>query len=159
MNFARRFLVVSSDHRLSQLVQTHVHKTFLLTAPVVRYDDLPGLLSRETDGLLLMLASEADDAERIETAVREIKLQDLSPRVAMLESSDFRPSKPLDAVLPHLENRFVWPHQTKELNGWVRKSLQEGTPFVDPANPHSHSDVDPYRSADQRRRRRSAPHS
>ena len=134
MNLARRFLVVSSDHRLSQLVQTHIHKTFLLTAPVVRYDDLPGLLTRETDGLLLLLASDPDDAERIETAIREIKLQDLPPRIALFESQDFRPTRPLDAVLPYLDGRFVWPTQTKEFNGWVRKSLREGPPFVDPAN-------------------------
>ena len=134
MNLARRFLVVSSDHRLSQLVQTHIHKTFLLTAPVVRYDDLPGILTRETDGLLLLLASDSDDAERIETAVREIKLQELPAHVALLESPDFRPTRPIDAVLPFLEGRFAWPDQTKELNGWVRKSLREGTPFVDSSN-------------------------
>ncbi|MFO0936646.1 MAG: sigma 54-interacting transcriptional regulator [Gemmataceae bacterium] len=134
MNLARRLLVVSSDHRLSQLVQTHIHKTFLVTAPVVRYDDLPGLMSRETDGLLLFLASDPDDTERVETAIRDIKLQDLPPQYALLESQDFRPTRPLDSILPFLENRWIWPHQTKELNGWIRKNLREGTPFIDPVN-------------------------
>ena len=51
MTFARRILLVASDHRFSQIVQTHLHKTFLLTAPVIRFDDLAQLVSRETDGL------------------------------------------------------------------------------------------------------------
>jgi DNA-binding NtrC family response regulator len=134
MNYARRLLVVSSDHRLSQLVQTHIHKTFLLTAPVVRYDDVPGLVTRETDGLLLMLASDADDVDRIETVVRELKLQDGPARLAVLESSEFRPLRPLDPVISHIEGRWVWPHHTKELNGWIRRTLVEGTPFVDPGS-------------------------
>ena len=93
MNLARRLLVVSSDHRFSQLVQTHIHKTFLLTAPVVRYDDVPGLLSRETDGLLILLASVPEDAERIETLIRDVRIQDFPPRLAILEMSEFRPAR------------------------------------------------------------------
>ena len=53
MTFARRLIIVATDHRFSQTVQTHLHKTFLLTAPVVRFDDIAQLVSRETDGLLL----------------------------------------------------------------------------------------------------------
>ncbi len=132
MNVARRLLLVGSDHRFSQIVQTHLHKTFLVTAPVVRFDDLSGLVSRETDGLLLFLASDAEDADRVEAAVRELKLQDLPPRVAVLEGEEFRPIRPLDPLAPWLEGRWSWPHQFKELNTWIRRTLTEGTPFVDP---------------------------
>lgn len=134
MNYARRLLVVSSDHRLSQLVQTHIHKTFLLTAPVVRYDDVPGLVTRETDGLLILLASEPDDVDRIESIIRELKLQDLPPKLIVLESPDFRPNRPMDHISDHVEGRWIWPHHCKELNSWIRKSLHDGEAFVDPAS-------------------------
>ncbi|HEY2785851.1 MAG TPA: sigma 54-interacting transcriptional regulator [Fimbriiglobus sp.] len=132
MNVARRLLLVGSDHRFGQIVQTHLHKTFLVTAPVVRFDDLPGLVSRETDGLLLFLAADAEDADRVESAIRELKLQDLPPRIAMLEGEEFRPIRPLDPLGAWLEGRWMWPHQIKDLNVWVRRTLAEGTPFVDP---------------------------
>jgi two-component system response regulator HydG len=134
MNLARRLLVVSSNHQSSQFVQTHIHKTFLLTAPVVRYDDVAGLLTRETDGLLILLASEPDDPERIESLIRNIRLQDFPPRLAVLEMPDFRPHRSLEAVLPFHDGQWSWTHHTKELNGWIRKSLREGMPFLDPAS-------------------------
>ena len=64
MTFARRLLLVGTDHRFNQTVQTHLHKTFLLTAPVVRAEDLPELVTRETDGVLLFLAAEPADPDR-----------------------------------------------------------------------------------------------
>jgi transcriptional regulator with PAS, ATPase and Fis domain len=134
MNLARRLLVVSSDHRDSQLVQTHIHKTFLLTAPVVRFDDVPSLLSRETDGLLILLASESDDAERIEALIRDLRIQDFPPRLAVLEMPEFRSTRSLDSVSPYHDGHWSWSHHTKELNNWIRKSLHEGLPFLDSAS-------------------------
>lgn len=134
MNLARRLLVVSSDHRDSQLVQTHIHKTFLLTAPVVRFDDVPSLLSRETDGLLILLASESDDAERIEALIRDLRIQDFPPRLAVLEMPEFRSHRSLDSVSPYHDGHWSWSHHTKELNNWIRKSLHEGKPFLDSAS-------------------------
>ena len=89
MTFARRLLLVGSDHRFSQTVQTHLHKTFLLTAPVVRVEDVPELVTRETDGVLLFLAADPADADRIEAAVRELRLQQLPPKLAVLETEEF----------------------------------------------------------------------
>src|SRR5438876_992793 len=134
MTFARRILLVASDHRFSQIVQTHLHKTFLLTAPVIRFDDLAQLVSRETDGLLLFLASEPDDADRIEVAVRDLTLQQLPPRLALLQTEEFANVRKFDPFTVPLPERFVWPVQLRELNHWVKRTLLEGTPFVDPAS-------------------------
>jgi DNA-binding NtrC family response regulator len=133
MSFARRLILVAADHRLGQLVQTHLHKTFLLTAPVVRFDDLPQLVSRDTDGLVLFLAADPDDADKIEAAVRELKLQDLPPHAAVLQTEDFAAARRLDALAPHLEALFTWPDHLRELNGWVKRTLTPGPAFVDPA--------------------------
>ncbi len=133
MTFARRLLLVGTDHRFSQTVQTHLHKTFLLTAPVVRTEDVPELVTRDTDGVLLFLASDPADVDRTEAAVRELRLQQLPPRVAVLETEDFTQSRRLDPLAPHLDARFAWPAQLKELNAWVRRAVTQGVPFVDPA--------------------------
>ncbi len=133
MSFARRLVIVGSDPRFGQTVQTHIHKSFLLTAPVVRTEDVANLATRDTDGVLLFLASDAADAERIETAVRELRLMTTAPQVAVLEAETSANSRRLDALAPHLAGRFSWPLQIRELNAWIRRAVTPGVPFVDPA--------------------------
>jgi DNA-binding NtrC family response regulator len=134
MSFARRLLLVATDHRLSQAVQTHLHKTFLLTAPVVRFEDLSQVVSRETDGVLLLLASEPDDAEKIAMAMREIRLQELPPRTGVLETAEFAAGRRLDSLARAYDGRFLWPDHTRDLNAWIKRTLTTGVPFVDPAS-------------------------
>ncbi len=133
MTFARRLILVGTDHRFSQVVQTHLHKTFLLTAPVVRVEDVPNLVTRDTDGVFLFLAADAADADRIETAVRELRLQQLPPRLAVLESEEFAHLRRLDHLTPHLDAKFAWAIQLRDLNSWVRKAVTPGVPFADPS--------------------------
>jgi transcriptional regulator with PAS, ATPase and Fis domain len=141
MNFARRLLLVVNDHRFGQLVQTHLHKTFLLTAPVVRFDDLTQLVTRDTDGLLVFLASEPDDAERIEAAVRDIRIQQFPAQIGVLCTEEFAATRRLDSYFPHLDGYWVWPGNIKELNNWIRRTLTEGRAFVDPATEPTHERI------------------
>ena len=134
MTFARRLLLVGSDHRFSQSVQTHLHKTFLLSAPVVRPDDLVNLVTRDTDGVVLFLASEATDAERIERAVRELKLQTLPPRVGVLVTEEGATARQFESLAGHVEGVFAWGTQLRELNAWLRRAVTPGVPFVDPGH-------------------------
>ena len=134
MTFARRLLLVGSDHRFSQGVQTHLHKTFLLSAPVVRADDLANLVTRDTDGVVVFLASEATDAERIERAVRELKLQGLPPRVGVLLNEEGATARQFESLAAHAEGVFAWGTQLRELNAWLRRAVTPGVPFVDPAH-------------------------
>jgi transcriptional regulator with PAS, ATPase and Fis domain len=132
MTFARRLLLVGSDHRFSQTVQTHLHKTFLLTTPVVRAEDLPELVTRDSDGVLLFLASDPADPDRIEAAVRDLRLQQLPPRLAVLECEEFAAARQLDSSAAQLDARFAWPGQLRDLNAWVRRAVTPGPAFVDP---------------------------
>jgi transcriptional regulator with PAS, ATPase and Fis domain len=132
MSFARRLLLVGSDHRLSQQLQTHFHKSFLLTVPVIRPEDLSTVVSRDTDGVLLFLASESQDVEKFETAVREFRLQQLPPRLAVLEVEESCLGKRLESLNANLEARFTWPGQLRELNNWIRRAVIPGVPFPDP---------------------------
>lgn len=134
MSFARRLLFVATDHRFGQSVQTHLHKTFLLTAPVVRFEDLSQLVTAESDGLIVFLASDPDDAERIESAVRAIRLQQFPAKVGVLQTEEFAAVRRFDLTQNYLESLWVWPGNIKEMNAWVRRTLTEGVPFTDLAN-------------------------
>ncbi len=131
MLFTRRMLLIGTDPRFSQLVQTHIHKSFLLTAPAARFEELADLVRRDTDGVLLFLASEPADVDRIESAVRELRLQQLPPRLAILSAEHFAASRRLDALAPLLDANFVWPGHLREFNGWIRRAVVPGTPFPD----------------------------
>lgn len=133
MTFTRRLLLVGTDHRLSQTVQTHLHKTFLLTAPVVHVEDVPNLVTRDTDGVLMFLASDPADAVRIEATVRDLRLQQYPTRIVVLETDEYTRSHRIDSLAPRLDARFSWPDQSRELNAWVRKAVTPGQPFVDPS--------------------------
>ncbi len=130
MTFARRLVLVGTDHRFNQTVQTHLHKTFLLTAPAVRPDDVPAIVSRDTDGVLVFLVADAGDADRVDAAVRDLRLRALPAKIAVLDACDRTPER----LLPHLDARFAWPDGTRDLNAWVRRAVTPGVPFVDPAN-------------------------
>jgi len=134
MTFARRLILVGTDHRFNQVVQTHLHKTFLLSAAVVRPEDISNIVTRETDGVLLFLASDAGDAERIETAVRDMRLQNLPVKPAVLETEDHALGRRIDSLAHRLDGHFIWSLQLRELNAWVRRVVTPGLGFVDPAN-------------------------
>ncbi len=132
MMFTRRILLVGTDARFAQTVQAHIHKSFLITAPSARFEDLPNLVRRDTDGVLLFLASDALDAERIDAAVRELRLQQWPPRLAVLASEQYPVSRRLDAIAGHLDANFVWPGHLREFNAWIRRAVVPGIPFPDP---------------------------
>jgi DNA-binding NtrC family response regulator len=130
---SRRLVLVAHDPRLAAAVQGHLQKAIQLSAPVVRYEDVPGLLTPETDGDLLLVAADPADAALVEVAVREAKVQHLPPGLSVLESDAARASGRLDPLNPYLANRFLWPHQPRELTAWAQAALGPGAPFADPA--------------------------
>src|SRR5688572_867239 len=129
----RRLVIVANDPRHAGAVQSHLSKSFQLSPPAVRFEDVPGLLTPETDGDLLLLASDPADASGVETVVRETRVQQLPARLAVLETEPVRDLRLLTHLTPHLTGRWTWPHQAKDLTAWARRALEPGTPFADPA--------------------------
>jgi DNA-binding NtrC family response regulator len=134
MTFSRRLLLVGTDPRFAQVVQTHIHKTFLLTAPLVRFEEVPTLVRRDTDGVLLFLASDPHDADRIDATVRELRLQQLPPRLAVLSTENYTAARKVEAIAPFVDANMVWPGHAPEINTWVRRAVTQGTPFPDPTH-------------------------
>ena len=130
---SRRLVLVAQDQRFAAVVQSHLQKAIQLTAPIVRFEDVPNLLTPETDGDLLLIAADPADASALECVVREAKVQHLPPGLSVLETEAVRTSGRLDPLNPYLANRFVWPHQPRELTAWAQSALSPGAPFADPA--------------------------
>ncbi|MBP3959238.1 sigma-54-dependent Fis family transcriptional regulator [Gemmata sp. G18] len=133
MGSSRRLVIVAQDQRLAAAVQGHLQRAIQVTAPVVRYEDVPNLLAPETDGDLLLLASDPADVSALETVVRETKVQHLPPGLSVVETDVVRASGKLDPLNPYIAERFVWPHHPRELTAWAHRALAPGAPFADPA--------------------------
>ncbi|AMV23377.1 Transcriptional regulatory protein ZraR [Gemmata sp. SH-PL17] len=133
MGSSRRLVIVAQDQRLASVVQSHLYRAIQVTAPIVRYEDVPNLLTPETDGDLLLLASDPADASAVETVVRETKVQHLPAGLSVLETDAVRASGKLDPLNPYIAERFAWPHHPRELTAWAHRALAAGTPFADPA--------------------------
>src|SRR5262245_38472461 len=130
----RRLVLVANDQRLATIVQAHLQKAIQLSAPIVRFDDVPQLLTPETDGDLLLIAADPIDAPAVETVVREVKVQHLPAGLSVLETETVRASGKLDPLNVYVQDRFVWPHHPRELTAWAQRALAPGAPFADPAN-------------------------
>lgn len=130
----RRLALVANDPRLALVVQAHLQKSLQLTAPIVRFDEVPDLLAPETDGDLLLIASEPADAAAIEAVVREARVQQSPAGLAVLVSEAMAGLRVFDPITPYLTGRWVWPTQARELTLWSRRALGPGIPFADPVN-------------------------
>ena len=129
----RRLILVASDHRFAQGVQGYLQKALQLVVPIVRFDEVSQLLAPETDGDLLFLASSSEDAQAIETAVRETKVQQFPTGLALLESEAIHNGHALEHLTPYLAGRWVWPHHAREMTVWARRAQSPGgARFADP---------------------------
>jgi len=129
---SRRLVLVAQDQRLAALVQGHLQKAIQLTAPIIRFEDVPQLLTPETDGDLLLVAADPADALAIETVVREARVQHLPAGLSILETDVVQTSGKLDSLNSYIGSRFGWPAQSRELTTWAQRALTPGVPFADP---------------------------
>ncbi len=131
---SRRLVVVAHDYRFATLLQGHFQKAIQLTVPMVRYEDVPQLLTPETDGDLLLIAADPSDLTALETLIRETKVQLLPPSLSVVETEAVRASGQLDTLAPYLAQRFLWPQQGRDLAIWAQRAFQPGEPFADPSH-------------------------
>ena len=129
MTFSRRLMIVGGEHRFSQQIQNHLHQTFLITAPIVRYDDLDDLVSDATDGVLLFLGNHSNMMER---AIRTFRLRAFPMRMLSVFEEANAPATQL------FDDAFAWPEQRRELNAWIRKFTTPGIGFHDPTSETIH---------------------
>jgi len=130
----RRLVIAAGDPRQALTFQAHLQRHLQVDAPVARFEEVPHLLSPETDGDILLFALDPAEAALVETTVREAKVQQIPVRFALVESEQVRGLRLLDPIASHFTRRWLWPSQTREMTSWVQHTLQRGTPFADPLN-------------------------
>src|SRR4029453_18605839 len=86
----RRLVLAAADPRHALTFQAHLQRALQLAAPVVRFEELPELISPETDGDVLLFALDPGDVPAVERAVRESKVQQFPARFAIAESEQVR---------------------------------------------------------------------
>jgi two-component system, NtrC family, response regulator HydG len=123
------FALLANDSRLSDEIRAVAEKASgepLLTCALAGANDL---LTYDTDGLLLLAAKDAADAEQIRYIVQEISLRQLPPTVALIILDGSVEDSPPggDSVISSLENcvagRFRWPEDACALKKLVRNNL------------------------------------
>jgi len=133
MNAQRRLVLAAADPRHALTFQAHLQRAIQLSAPLVRFEELPELISPETDGDILLFVLDPADLSSAERALREAKVQQFPTRFAIAESEQVRYHRLTDPLAALVGKRFLWPAQTQELTAWARRGLELGTPFADPA--------------------------
>lgn len=129
----RRLVLAASDPRLTQAIQIHLARAVGFPPPVVRFDDVPHLLTPEADGDVLLVAAGPADAAAIEAVVREAKVQQYPAGMAVLEADGAGRGR-FDHLAPYLAGRWEWPRQAAELAVWARPAAtRPGVSFPDPA--------------------------
>jgi two-component system response regulator HydG len=132
MHLHRSLVLAVADIRQAQTVQDHLQRAIQLTPPAVLFEDVTHLLTPETDGNILLVATDPADVTAAETVVRETKIRRFPTGFALLESEQVRNSGALDHLTQHLIGRWTWPQQSRELTNWARSGLEPSTPFPDP---------------------------
>lgn len=134
MPAARRLVLAASDPRFAQAVQAHLQRSLRLAVPVVRFEDVPALLTPDTDGDVLLVAADPGDAAGIEAVVREAKARLFPAGFAVVEAEQVSVLRAFDGLMPYLCGKWVWPHQARDLMAWGRRALTlGGVAFADPA--------------------------
>ncbi|HVL14841.1 MAG TPA: sigma 54-interacting transcriptional regulator [Gemmata sp.] len=129
-----RRLVIAGQARHAAEVQAHLEKALQIAAPTVRLEEVAEILSPETDGDLLLVASEPSDASAVEAVIRETRVQQFPAKLSLLESAQVRDLRLLDHLTPHVAVRWLWPTHARELTMWAGAALESGHPFADPAS-------------------------
>ncbi len=153
-----RLALVAEDQRFATLIQTHLKKTLGQSAFLCKYEAIRDHLRHDTDGLVLLAATSAADAEQILRLVQEIYLQKMPAVILVVETADgsvevaelaHPPGEPwasphggssllspassyLACLDPYVAARLHWPADTGLLVELVKDRLGRGRPFLEP---------------------------
>ena len=78
----RRLILAAADPRQAMTYQAHLRSALQLNEPVVRFEEVLPLLTPETDGDVLLFATDPSDVSAIETTIREARVRQLPARFA-----------------------------------------------------------------------------
>ncbi len=120
---ASRLALVADDLRLASQIQTHLQKAFGREIIHDGVDAMRGRITRDSDGLLLLVAGSPVESERVLRLVQEIYLQKLPPVLMIIEAGAPGPGRGLASLDPHVAGRLRWPEDGARLLTLLRDRL------------------------------------
>jgi two-component system, NtrC family, response regulator HydG len=118
-----RLALVADDQRFASTIQVQLRKALGQAALSSSYGTIRNYLGRETDGVLLLTANSAAEAEQALRLVQEIYLQKLSTMIVVVEGTDLPPDRQLTSLTPYVAQRLRWPDDATTLVQLLRDRL------------------------------------
>src|SRR5262245_49259268 len=120
-----RLALVADDARLATTTQSHVQRSFGRLIPHRGLDAIRSLVTRESDGILLLAAATPVESERVLRLVQEIYLQKLPPVLMIVEAGTPAPGRGLSTLDPYVACRLRWPDEASRLTHLLRDRLSD----------------------------------
>lgn len=124
-----RLALVADDQRLASTIQTHLKKN-LNQLPILAcgFDNIRSHLWRESDGVVILIASTLAEGEHIFRLVQEISMQKLPPTLVVVEGDQLPPVNDLARLDRHVTLRMRWPDDGGRLIDFVRERVNRCRP-------------------------------
>jgi DNA-binding NtrC family response regulator len=124
-----RLALVARDQGLARAIQAHLHQHVGEEAFACDFASIGAHLGADSDGLLLLAAAGAADAEPVRRLIQDICLQKLPPAVALVEAEQADPER-LAGLSPYVARRLRWPADAADLVRLVREHRGRGREFT-----------------------------
>jgi DNA-binding NtrC family response regulator len=125
-----RLALVADDPRLAGAIQAHLKKALGQCLFHCKFEAIRQHLGADTDGLLLLAAASAAEAEQVLGLVQEIYLQKMPPILLIVEAQSPADRRNLDGLDAYVAGRLHWPDDAGKLVEQVRQRLGRGHTFV-----------------------------
>jgi DNA-binding NtrC family response regulator len=119
-----RLVLVADEPLLASSIQVTARKVMGAPAPQCRYDAVRALLGRDTDGILLLAAANAQDANSALRLVQEICIQKWPPQLIVIAGEGAANAPEWTKIEPFLTRRINWPENAAELPIHIRERLE-----------------------------------
>jgi DNA-binding NtrC family response regulator len=137
---ASRVALVADDQRLASTIQAHLQRAFGRPVGQHGWEAIRTQVTRDSDGLLLLLASSPVESERMLRLVQEIYIQKLPPVLILIEAGAAGPGRGLASLGPYVAGRLAWPDEAALLVNLLRERLT-GPPMPFAADDQGVEDV------------------
>src|SRR5262245_19382648 len=129
-----RLLVVGNDQTFLQVVLASIRRHHDRIPLSCRYDAVRQHVGPGTDGLLLLLVSQAADIPAAKGLLQEVQLLHWTPRIVLIETPSAGIKSALDGFETPLAERRLW-NEGKDLMATIElhANANQGLGFFDPA--------------------------
>lgn len=132
MSGCQRLLLVGLDLRLAHIIQAQLQRTHGEAPSIIRFEEIFQRLTPETDGAVILLASDISDVNSIQQIVRESRIQCIPVSFGVVTTEGNFSQGVLNLIRPYVDGIWFWPQHLREVIHWAQRGFHRGVPFPDP---------------------------